>query len=214
MIGRKDEVEKLGNENGMPGRAAHEEVYQHVGPTSRRPEIVNTNRNGPQGRMPGGMPIGMGRGSYGPKPNHGMNLNNQNPTDQNNSSFSFGVLSVLFNSAYEILMFLFIGGFIYNCIFGKTQNDQYSQTWYNANKEYLEKRYETVGYKSMVKKEDQDEDQIQPIKFNMIKENPYVFKLVCYKYRYIKALLVILEVIIKLFKNNFFSIIKDNTQFL
>ena len=88
-------------------------------------------------------------------------------------------------------MFLFIGGFIYNCCFG-TNNDKYSQIWYNANKEYLEKRYETVGYKSMVKNE--DEDQIEPTKFNMVKENAYVFKLICYKYRFIKAFLVLLEV--------------------
>jgi hypothetical protein len=151
---------------------------------------------GIHGGMPGGMHGvhgGMGRGNHGGH-HHGMN-NHQTISegDLNNTSKSFGFLGGIFNSAYEILMFVFIGGFIYNCFFGKTHNDKFAQAWYNVNKEYFEKRYETVGYTDM--KNPDQEEEIKPSNCNMIKENPYVYKLVCTNYRYIKALFVLLEVI-------------------
>lgn len=190
-----DEMGDYRPEVGMPGRIAQEEIFQTAEVNRNRDEVRNINTNFPHGRRPAhghpGMPGGIGNGSFGAKNNYGMNINNQIPTDQNKSSRSFGILGVIFNSAYEILTFVFIGGIIYNCCFG-INNDKYSQIWYNANKEYLEKRYETVGYKSMVKKD--EEDHIEPTKFNMVKENAYIFKLICYNYRYIKALLILLEV--------------------
>lgn len=193
------------NEGGIPG-GMHGGMHRGMqgGMQGGMPGGMHGGmQGGMQGGMHGGMPGGMhggipggmhgGRGHYGGHNHRGMNnYQTISEGDTNNTSKSFGFLGGIFNSAYEIMMFVFIGGFIYNCFFGKTHNDKFAQAWYNVNKEYFEKRYETVGYTDM--KNPDQEEEIKPSNCNMIKENPYLYKLVCTNYRYIKALFVLLEV--------------------
>jgi hypothetical protein len=85
-------------------------------------------------------------------------------------------------------MFLFLGGFLFNCIFGNTHNDKFATAWYHANKQYFEERYEQLG----ISKE-QEEENIKKFKTPMIKESPHLYKYYAASYRYVKWLLVVLE---------------------
>jgi hypothetical protein len=154
---------------------------------------------------PGGMPEMMGgahhrQGHRNFPNNNGMRANNfQNNQQQqilsssgnsgNQSSGPFGIFnSSLANSLYEILMMVFLLGFLYNCFCGKNANDKYALAWYNANKQYFEERYAELGINNSEEGEVVETDSL-PI----IKDSPYLYKFYAAGYRYIKWLLVVLE---------------------
>lgn len=75
------------------------------------------------------------------------NMMNQGSQQSNSSP---GLLTSYFGTSwfsiiYEVVMLVFVGGFIVNCIFGKTINDKHAAAWYNANKQYFEERYQQIG---------------------------------------------------------------------
>ena len=114
-------------------------------------------------------------------------MSNNNNNNQNHGPF--GIFnSWLANSLYEILMMVFLIGFLYNCFCGKNANDKHALAWYNANKQYFEERYSELGIKNNEEEETQENDSL-PI----IKDSPYLYKFYAAGYRYIKWLLVVLE---------------------
>lgn len=95
-------------------------------------------------------------------------------------------------AGYQIMMIFFLVGLIYNCLFGRNQNDKHAIAWFNANKQYFEERFEKVG----LTQDDTETEIPDDIKMNdsvLIKENPYFYRLYCANYRYVKWLLVALE---------------------
>ena len=153
---------------------------------------------------PGNMPEMMGgehhRQGHQNIRNHDVNMKNlqnnhqeqvySNNNNNNNKSYGFLGLfnSSLANSIYEILMIVFLFGFVYNCFCGKNANDKYALAWYNANKQYFEERYAELGINNS------DEEQIvQSDSLPIIKDSPYLYKFYAAGYRYIKWLLVVLE---------------------
>ncbi len=84
--------------------------------------------------------------------------NNQQIISNNNNMNSFGPFGIfnssLANSIYEILMMIFLLGFLYNCFCGKNANDKHALAWYNSNKQYFEERYSELG----IKNGDEDDD--------------------------------------------------------
>lgn len=132
--------------------------------------------------------------------NHG-GINNQHfqssqPQQMMNNNYQqghgpFGIFGSSFaNSVYEILMMIFLLGFVYNCFCGKNANDKHALAWYNANKEYFEERYTELGISKGENGEDEDpNNKALPI----IKDSPYLYKFYAAGYRYIKWLLVVLE---------------------
>jgi hypothetical protein len=138
---------------------------------------------------------GLGMGGHGMS--GGMNGGRKSfnePSYQNNfNNINNGHSSSWFGSLYEMIMLMFLIGFIFNCFFGKNQNDKYAINWYNANKQYFEERYEMIG---LGKDENQEEVEYKmPDDCPLIKDNAYVYKFYSANYRYIKWLLVVLEVI-------------------
>ena len=95
-------------------------------------------------------------------------------------------------AGYQIMMIFFLIGLIYNCLFGRNQNDKHAIAWFNANKQYFEERFEKVGL-SQEDTEDEIPDEVKMNDSILIKENPYFYRLYCANYRYIKWLLVALE---------------------
>lgn len=152
---------------------------------------------------PGMMPEMMGgahhRQGHRNFPNNGMRMNNfQNNHQQqvissggnnNQSHGPFGIFNSSFaNSLYEILMMVFLLGFLYNCFCGKNANDKYALAWYNANKQYFEERYAELGIKNS-----DEEEIVETDSLPIIKDSPYLYKFYAAGYRYIKWLLVVLE---------------------
>ena len=130
------------------------------------------------------------------QPGQGMrsnSFNNQQPQKNINNSQSTGYLSIFNNwftsSLYEILMIVFLLGFVYNCFCGKTVNDKHALAWYNANKQYFEERYSELGIKKDEESIEEDNSDSLPI----IKDSAYLYKFYAAGYRYIKWLLVVLE---------------------
>jgi hypothetical protein len=146
--------------------------------------------------MPGGMgrnPRRSGHSHHGGNHGHSQNFqNNQQQINSNNQNFNSpsSWLGSTYGSIYEVMMIVFLGGFIFNCLCGKTLNDKYAIAWYNANKQYFEERYEMIG----LKKEEDQLDFKMPDNLPITKENPCVFKFYAANYRYVKWLLAILEV--------------------
>ena len=107
-------------------------------------------------------------------------------TNTNNSWYSG-----TFGTIYEIMMILFLVGLVYNCLFGRNQNDKHALAWYNANKQYFEERYEHIG----LEKAEMDEIPIESTLKDsvLIKESPYFYKFYYSNYRYIKWSLTALE---------------------
>jgi hypothetical protein len=97
-----------------------------------------------------------------------------------------------YGSIYEMMMFLFLAGLVFNCFCGNTHNDKYAMAWYQANKQYFEERYEVIGLGN------QETDQLEfkmPDNLPLVKENPYFYKYFAANYRYVKWLMAVLEVV-------------------
>jgi hypothetical protein len=100
----------------------------------------------------GGMPD-MHGGRQGGHRSHQMGQNHQqqqfanNNNNNNNDPKSFmGKFSGFFSSTlYEVMMLIFVLGFVYNCVFGRTANDKFATAWYNANKKYFEDSYSQLA---------------------------------------------------------------------
>lgn len=176
--------------NSMPGRMAGE-IYSSRG---------NRNRGGSSRHHNGGMPSGsVHDGMNGRRSHRGGNeyKNNYNTYSTMNNSHSTNPFK-FFGPFYEIIMILFVGGFIFNCFIGKTQNDKYAMSWYSANKQYFQERYTVIG----MGKDDLDtipDPELQDLQIlqddlPITKESPFLFKFYAAKYRYVNWLLVILEV--------------------
>jgi hypothetical protein len=150
---------------------------------------------GGMGGMPGGMghggPRRMGHSHHGGNEGYSQNFQNGQQVNNNQNFYSpSSWMGSTYGSIYEILMIIFLGGFIFNCLCGKTLNDKYAIAWYNANKQYFEERYEMIG----LKKEEDQLDFKMPDNLPITKENPHVFKFYAANYRYVKWLLAVLEV--------------------
>lgn len=140
-------------------------------------------------------PIGSPHRRGGPIHHQNMqNYHNNHPqqsvqySSHNNSNTWFsGTLGTI----YEIMMIFFLVGLVYNCVLGRNQNDKHALAWYNANKQYFEERYESIG----LEKNEIDETSIDnKLKDSVIiKESPYFYKFYCSNYRYIKWSLTALE---------------------
>ena len=100
---------------------------------------------------------GMGGNSHHSRGNNYNNYGGQTFVDNNynnNNSKSGFFNSFTSSGIYQLLMIMFLGSFIYNCIFGNTQNDKFATNWYQANKQYFEERYEELG----ITKEQEEEN--------------------------------------------------------
>ena len=161
------------------------------------------NKGGFQGGMPGRQVGNMGSHNTG-----NNNIKNMQQSYSNNNNSPSAWFGGIYGSIYEILMLIFLFGFIFNCFCGKNLNDKYAMAWYAANKQYFEERYEVIG------RNNQESDQLEfkmPENAPIIKESPYYFKFFCANYRYVKWLIVVLEV--STF-NNYFSLEKELIQSL
>lgn len=69
---------------------------------------------------------------------------NQMQNVQGGNTYSF-FGNTWFSTFYESLMIIFVIGFVFNCVYGKTANDKFALAWYNANKQYFEERYQQIG---------------------------------------------------------------------
>ena len=99
---------------------------------------------------------GIGGNNYHSRGNSHNNYGRQTHIENNyNSNSKSGFFNSFVSSGiYQMLMIMFLGSFIYNCIFGKTHNDKYATAWYQANKQYFEERYEELG----ITKEQEEEN--------------------------------------------------------
>ena len=152
--------------------AYHESPMGHQGP-------MHMGGNGPRrSRIP---PSQTYHSSTGPQ--------HQNIEYNNNNSNKW--YSGPFGTLYEIMMIFFLIGLVYNCIFGRNQNDKHALAWYNANKQYFEERYEHIG----LDKSDMEDFPVDNMMKDsvLIKESPYFYKFYCSNYRYIRWLLTALE---------------------
>jgi hypothetical protein len=169
----------------------------------------------------GGMGPGMGGINRGRHHGHGKQMGG-NMGGQSQSNHQTGTQTMsnqqggwfsnwYFSSFYEIMMLVFLGGFIFNCFCGRKQNDKYATLWYHANQRYFEERYESIG---LAKDEDDDaghdSDEDEDTKKKrleekeakkkelqnscpLVKEGPTIYKYYAANYRYIKWLFVVLE---------------------
>ena len=100
----------------------------------------------------------------------------------------------LMSAFYQIIIIFFAVSFVYNFLFGKSQNDKHALVWYQSNKDYFEERYEYFGIDDT---ENNKKRPRQPSKLmkncKLIKESPYYYKLTCASYRYIQYFSVVLE---------------------
>ena len=151
----------------------------HYNQRPHQQKVINPDNLG-HGRHPGAPPPGQGQTIKG----------RETQTTSNQPSKGRKLLS-LFS---QIMMILFIVGFVYNYFLGKNQNDKHALVWYNSNKNYFEERYDYFGV--------DDDDNLKKPKNNsiplmrdckLVKENPYYYKLTCANYRYITYLTVVLE---------------------
>jgi hypothetical protein len=141
MGGNMGDVGHIGGHPGMMGG--------HIG----GPDIGRGGHNIADEMAGLGMPEMLGRNG------HRSNSNNQpQHINSNNDPKSFmGKFSGIFSSSiYEIMMLIFVGGFIYNCIFGRHINDKFATAWYNANKKYFEDSYTQLAITK-----DKEEENIQ-----------------------------------------------------
>jgi hypothetical protein len=185
-----DEVSHDGFERNMPGHEPGMQGSRHMG-----------------GHIPGypNMPGGMGRPGMQGMPGRGGHQhnsmqsnsfqNNQNINQNNNFNTPSSWLGSFYGPIYEMMMLVFLAGLIFNCFCGNTHNDKYALAWYNANKQYFEERYEVIGLGP------QEEDQLEfkmPDNSPLVKENPYFYKFFAANYRYVKWLMTVIEVKLKI----------------
>lgn len=136
-----------------------------------------------------------GRGGHQHNSMQSNNFQNNQHMNQNNNFNTPSSWMGSFGPIYEIMMLVFLAGLIFNCFCGNTHNDKYALAWYNANKQYFEERYEVIGLGP------QEEDQLEfkmPDNSPLVKENPYFYKFFAANYRYVKWLMTVIEVILKI----------------
>ena len=125
----------------------------------------------------------------GPHTRYQNQQNNNQGEQQTNVSKPRKILGMF----YQLIMIFFLVSFVYNFFLGKNQNDKHALVWYNANKDYLEERYEYFGLED----DDKLSKKIPRNSFirncKLSKENPYYYKLSCVNYRYIHYFTVVLE---------------------
>lgn len=177
-------VEPEGQHFGAAGAGMNRRFNQHPG---MMPEMMGGAHHR-QGHR--NFPNNNGKRPNNFQNNHQQQIHSSNSNNNiNQNSGPFGIFnSSLANSLYEILMMVFLLGFLYNCFCGKNANDKYALAWYNANKQYFEERYAELGINNSEEGETIETDSL-PI----IKDSPYLYKFYAAGYRYIKWLLVVLE---------------------
>ena len=174
----KEESEIRRRNEEMERRRRNKNPNQNYNP--RREKIVEKNN------------LNHGRGYPGPTENRrGPNNMMQGNMNQNNEQ---STTKKIMNVFYQIIIIFFAVSFVYNFLFGKSQNDKHALVWYQSNKEYFEERYEYFGIDDT---ENNKKNPRQPSKImrncKLIKESPYYYKLTCASYRYIQYFSVVLE---------------------
>jgi hypothetical protein len=136
----------MGNVGGHPGMGNIGNMQHggHPGMQGGRQMYGDMEHGGMDMHMGGGHNGGRRRGKDSMNQQHQVYNNNNN--NNNESKSLFGKYGSFFSSSfYEILMLVFMLGFVYNCIFGRTVNDKFATAWFNANKKYFEDSYNHLG---------------------------------------------------------------------
>ena len=118
----KEESEIRRRNEEMERRRRNKNPNQNYNP--RREKIVEKNN------------LNHGRGYPGPTENRrGPNNMMQGNMNQNNEQ---STTKKIMNVFYQIIIIFFAVSFVYNFLFGKSQNDKHALVWYQSNKEYFE----------------------------------------------------------------------------